>query len=68
MKIHSAWLYLLAIAALTGCGGGDAQKAASPPAAPGTPEIYVATDAKGIQTIARFSRGRFRTILIFPAA
>lgn len=53
MKTYSAWLYLLAIAALAGCGGSDAQKAASPPpAAPGTPEVYVAADAKGIQTMA----------------
>jgi membrane fusion protein, heavy metal efflux system len=46
------WLFLVAILAVVGCGGTDAQKAAIPSPNPqGTPEVYLATDAKGIQTI-----------------
>jgi len=46
------WFFLVAILAVAGCGDSAGQKASdSSPTPQATPEVYVATDAKGIQTM-----------------
>jgi len=52
MKSLTFTFFLAAILAGSGCGGTDAQKVAGPAAnSQGQAEVYVAADAKGVQTI-----------------
>ncbi len=53
MKRGKFLIFLVPILTVAGCGGSDAQKTANPPPGPqGTPQVFVASDAKGIQTLA----------------
>jgi len=46
------WMSLAGLLAVWGCGGSDVQRAANPTPVPqGTRQVFVAPDAKGVQTI-----------------
>ena len=53
MKNATSWISLIAVLAFTGCGNSGGQKSANPPPGqPASPELFVASDAKGIRTVA----------------
>jgi membrane fusion protein, heavy metal efflux system len=52
MKNTISWIPMMLILTAAGCGNSPGQKAPiSPPAAPNTPELFIATDAKGVRAI-----------------
>jgi membrane fusion protein, heavy metal efflux system len=52
MKSQFFWISLIAVAGLVGCGAAAEQKTENPPSnQPATPEVYLAADAKGVQTV-----------------
>jgi cobalt-zinc-cadmium efflux system membrane fusion protein len=52
MKLHWFFISLIAVAALAGCGAAADQKTENlPPSQPATLAVYLAADAKGVQTI-----------------
>ena len=53
MKNAISWISMIAFLAIAGCGNSAEQKTAVPPAGqPNTKSVFVATDAKGVHTIA----------------